>query len=190
MQGTKCEMILRRETPSAVSPSRHPWWTLGTTMTVIRRTIQSSRTSPASSTPRKSGKNSFKSFLTRRQKSLWNRWCWKRSTKTNFLTECKLEYSFSHLWCLTVIWLGHRYSNFGKGRSITSERAKLGRLHENMRFKGDPQDKKYRAMVNSMNTNSGNTHGKLMTTFGTALKRRIGFLLDKKVTVNEKDSDD
>lgn len=48
-----------------------------------------------------------------------------------------------------------------------------------MRFKGDPNDKKYRAKVLSQN-------GKGISAFGSALKRRIGFFLDKDITLMEK----
>ena len=42
------------------------------------------------------------------------------------------------------------FANFAKGKSIRHERSKLERLNENMRFKGGPDDKKYRRKVMSL----------------------------------------
>ena len=42
------------------------------------------------------------------------------------------------------ILFSYSYANFARGKSIKNERAKLEKLHENMKFKGGPDDKKYK----------------------------------------------
>ena len=66
-----------------------------------------------------------------------------------------------------------RFHNFSKGKSIALERTKLEKMNENMKFKGGPDDKKYRTKV--MDLCKGKSK---FSAFREAFRKKVGMYID------------